>query len=185
MTGSRSSDRGRSNARSSAPPRNAASRGRSATRGMYGKAMTLPSSRRAPSLRCRFSGEPAISRVCGGCSVQAQADASRACEGGLCGSGPGNLSRTWPQLHHPGSRVSYRQTRPSMTRSSRYFQLEIRPPRGIGHLRDRAKSGVNQSNLFVRPPIRSSRHRYTVRAHDDFISFDKRDGKCVIVVMYK
>jgi hypothetical protein len=33
---------------------------RSATRGMYGNAMTVPSSRRTPCLRARFSGEPAI-----------------------------------------------------------------------------------------------------------------------------
>ena len=34
--------------------------GSSATRGMYGKAMMLPSARRTPCLRARLSGEPAI-----------------------------------------------------------------------------------------------------------------------------
>src|SRR5215469_13872693 len=51
--------------------------GRSATRGMYGKAMTLPSSRRTPSLRCRFNGEPAIGSLCGGRLALGQAQPSR------------------------------------------------------------------------------------------------------------
>jgi hypothetical protein len=59
--------------------------GRSATRGMYGKAMMLPSSR--PCLRARFSGEPAIGfgmwpvpRASAWPGAEASAGFTRACE---------------------------------------------------------------------------------------------------------
>jgi hypothetical protein len=50
-------------------------------RGMYGKAIMLPSAWRTPCLRARLSGEPANGHACGGSCVMRQACFSRACEG--------------------------------------------------------------------------------------------------------
>src|SRR5215831_10936924 len=71
--------------------------GRSATRGMRGKGMMLPSARRTPCLRCRFSGEPAMARVCGGCLALRQAKASRACESSPSAPLFGHLSQPLPR----------------------------------------------------------------------------------------